>query len=130
MSNLEPGNLLGVAPAQLMSFPLDALKHVDRPSGPSSDPPGETPVSAVTAPPLAAVVDTASPSPVLLERSTPELRASFLRVWERLPSHLRAVAFDLHGPDWTPLAIEQLGDVLSIWVTFSPNPRRILVPTP
>ena len=95
-----------------MSFPLDALKHVDRPSGPSSDPPGETPVSAVTAPPLAAVVDTASPSPVLLERSTPELRASFLRVWERLPSHLRAVAFDLHGPGWTPLAIEQLGDVL------------------
>ena len=25
---------------------------------------------------------------------------------------MRAVAFDLHGPGWTPLAIEQLGDVL------------------
>ena len=54
----------------------------------------------------------ASPSPALLERLTPEQRASFLRVWERLPSHLRAVAFDLHSPGWTPLAIEQLGDVL------------------
>ena len=101
VSNLEPGDLLGVAQAPLMSVPLDALQLVGRPSGLSSDPPGVTPVSAVTAPPLAAVVDTASPSPVLLERSTPELRASFLRVWERLPSQLRAVAFDLHGPGWT-----------------------------
>ena len=41
-----------------------------------------------------------------------EQRASFLRVWERLPSHLRAVVFDLHGQGWTPLAIEQLGDVI------------------
>ena len=48
----------------------------------------------------------------MLERLTPEQRASFLHVWERLPSHLRAVAFDLHGPGWTPLAIEQLGDVI------------------
>ena len=88
-----------------MSVPLDALQHVGRPSGLSSDPPGVTPVSAVTAPPLAAVAATASPSPALLESLTPEQRASFLRVWERLPSHLRAVAFDLHGPGWTPLVI-------------------------
>ena len=74
--------------------------------------PAVTPVSAVTASPLAAAAATASPSPALLERLTPEQRSSFLRVWERLPSHLHAFEFDLHGPDWTPWAIEQLGDVL------------------
>ena len=109
MSNLEPGDLLGVAHAPLMCVPLDALQHDGRPS---SDPPGVTPVSAVTASSLAAAAATASPSPALLEHLTPEQRGSFLRVWERLPSHLWAVAFDLHGPGWTPLAMEQLGDVL------------------
>ena len=104
--NPEPGDLLGVAPAPLMSVPLDALQHDGRPSGPSSDLPGVTPVSAATASPLAAVATTASPSPALLERLTPEQCASFLRVWERLPPHLRAVAFDLHGPGWTPLSIK------------------------
>ena len=111
MSNLEPGDLIGVAHAPLMCVPLDALQHDGRPSGPSSDPPGVTPVSAVTASPLASVAATASLSPALLERLAPEQRASFLRVWERLPSRLRVDAFDLHGPGWT-LAIEQLGDVL------------------
>ena len=128
VSNLEPGDLLGVTHAPLMSVPLDALQHVGRSSGLPSDPPGVTPVSAVTAPPLAAVAAPASPSPALLERLTPEQRASFLCVWERLPSHLRAVAFDLHGPGWTPLAIEQLGGVLLL--TFFPSPRRILVLVP
>ena len=99
MSNLEPGDVLGVAHVPLMSVPLDDLQHVGRPSGLSSHLPGVTPVSAVTAPPLAAVAAPASPSPALLERLTPEQRASFLRVWERLPSHLRVVAFDLHGSD-------------------------------
>ena len=112
VSNLEPGDLLGVAHAPLISVPLDALQHVGRPSGLSSDPPGVTPVSAVRDPPLAAVAAPASTSWALLQGLTSEQRASFLRVWERLPSHLRAVAFDLHGPGWTPLAIKQLGDVL------------------
>ena len=62
VSNLEPGDLLGVAHALLMSVPLDALQHVGRPSGFSSDPPGVTPVSAVTAPPLASVAAPASVS--------------------------------------------------------------------
>ena len=35
-----------------------------------------------------------------------------LRVWTRLPLHLRKVAFDLRGIDWTREAIEQMGDVL------------------
>ena len=112
VSNLEPGDLLGVAHAPLLCVPLEALQHEGRPSSPSSDPPGVTPISAVPASPLAAAAATASPSPALLERLNPEQRASSQRVWERLPSHLRAVAFHLHGPGWTPVAIEQLGDVL------------------
>ena len=67
------------------------------------------PVSAVTVPPLAAP---ASPSPALLARLSPEQCASFLRDRARLPLHLREVAFDLHGTDWTPEATEQLGDAL------------------
>jgi len=39
-------------------------------------------------------------------------RSSFLSVWNRLPPHLRDIAFDLHDPGWTPTVIEQLGDVL------------------
>ena len=42
-----------------------------------------------------------------------------MRVWERRPSHVRAVAFDLHGADWTPLPIEQLGDVLCYFADVS-----------
>ena len=68
-----------------------------------------SPVSAVKASPLAAP---ASRSPALRGRFSSEQRVSFLRVWARLPLHLRHVAFDLHGTDWTPGAIEQLGTVL------------------
>ena len=106
MSNLEPGDFLGVTHAPLSCVPLDALQHGGRPSGPPSDPPGVTLVSAVSATPPAAVAATASPSPALLEHLTPDQRASFLHVWERPPSHLHAVAFGLHGPGWTPFAIE------------------------
>ena len=52
------------------------------------------------------------PSPALKERLRTTQRSAFLRVWARLPPHLREVAFDLHGPVWDPPAIEQLGDVL------------------
>ena len=128
VSNLDPGDILGVAHAPRMCVPLDALQQDGRPSGSFSAPPGVTPIIAVTASPLAAAAATALPSPALLKRLTPEQHASFLRVWERLPSHLRAVALDLRGPDWTPLAIEQLGDVLYNFGDVLPRPRRILVP--
>ena len=112
MADLKPGDMLGVVHAPLICVPLDVLQHDSRAPGFSSDPPAMTPISAVTASPLAAAAATASPSPALLWRLTSEQRASFLRAWERLPTHLCAVAFDFHGPDWIPLAIEQLGDVL------------------
>ena len=130
VSNLEAGDLLGVAHAPLMSVRLDALQHVGRPSGLSSEPPGVTPVSAVTAPPLAAVTAPASPSPALLECLTPETRASFMCVWERLPSHLRAVAFDLHGPAGPLSQSNSWVMFFAILLTFFPNPIRTLVLVP
>ena len=54
----------------------------------------------------------ALPSPALLERLTPEQRVSFLCIWDSLPTHLRDIFFDSHSPDWTSVAIVQLGDVL------------------
>ena len=52
------------------------------------------------------------PSPTLMERFNPAQRFAFLRVWARLPTHLREIAFDSHDPDWDPPTIEQLGNVL------------------
>ena len=51
------------------------------------------------------------PSPTLMERLNPAQRSAFLRVWARLPTHLREIAFDPHDPGWDPPTIEQLGDV-------------------
>ena len=130
VANLEPGDVLGVAHAPLMCLPLSVMQHDSRPPGLSSGPPPVTPTSDVAASPVAAATAMTLPLPTLLERLTPEQRASFLRAWERLPSHLPAVAFDLHGPDWTPLAIEQLGDVLCVFPDVFPSLRRMLVRAP
>ena len=40
-------------------------------------------------------------------------RSSFLQTWNRLPPLMREIAFDLHGPGWTPTVITQLGKVLA-----------------
>ena len=106
---LEPGDILGVAHAPLLSVPLNVLQQDNRAPSPPSGLSEVSSVSAVIASPVAAP---ASPSPALLERLSPEQRASFLHVWARLSLHLREVAIDLHGTDWTPEAIEQLGDAL------------------
>ena len=47
------------------------------------------------------------PSPALLERLKSDQRSSFLRVWARLPPHLREIAFNFHDPGWTAPVIEQ-----------------------
>ena len=60
---------------------------------------------------VAAVSETALPSPALIERFFPEQRGSFLRAWDRLPVNLRGIAFELRSPEWIPVAIERLGDV-------------------
>ena len=86
VANLEPGDILGAAHAPLMCVPLHAMRHDSRAPGLSSGPPAVTLISAVTASSLAAAAAATSPSPALLERLIPEQHASFLRVWERLPS--------------------------------------------
>ena len=60
--------------------------------GPSSGPPAATNISAVTGSPFAASAAPPSLSPTLPKRLTAEHRASFLHVWERLPTYLRSVA--------------------------------------
>ena len=54
-----------------------------------------------------------APSTPLLERLSTDQRSSFLQTWNRLPSHMREITFDLHGPGWTPTIILQLGEVLA-----------------
>ena len=49
---------------------------------------------------------------------------------EGLPSHLRAVSLDLYGPDWAPLTIEQLGDVLCNFADVFSKFKTDLVPAP
>ena len=109
--DLELGDLVGVAHAPLLRVPLDALQHATRVAEPHPGQTANCQVSAVTS-----SLDTGeaaslvtSPSTTLLERLNPDQRSSFLRVWARLPPHLREIAFD---PGWTPPAIEQPGDVL------------------
>ena len=55
VSNLEPGDILGVTHAPLMCVPLGAFQHDGRSSGPSSGPPGVTPLSAVMTSPQASL---------------------------------------------------------------------------
>ena len=49
VANLAPGAIVGVAHAQLMYVPLDAMQHDSRPPGFSSGLPAVTPISADTA---------------------------------------------------------------------------------
>lgn len=105
VADLKPGDILGVARDPLMRVLLDVLPHDSQAAVSSSDSSAVLSVSAVRASPPAARAAPVSPSPALLQRLNPEQYASFLRVRASLPSHLRAVAFDLHDSDWTPSAI-------------------------
>ena len=114
VADLEPGDLVGFADAPLLRIPLGALHHPIQAAGPH---PGQTSDSQVSA--VASSTDTEGiapavppPSPTLTERLNPAQRSAFLRVWARLPPHLREIAFDLHDPGWDPPTIEQPGDVL------------------
>ena len=109
VADLESGDNLDVIHGPLLSVPMDVLQQDNRAPSPPFGLSEVAPVSAVTASPLA---PPAPPSPALLERLSPEQRASFLRVWARLTLHLRALSSDLHSTDWTPEAIELLGGVL------------------
>ena len=125
VADLEPGDLVGVAHAPLLSVPLGALQHATHASEPHPCHFADCQVSTVMSSPdtgeAASAVTT--PSPALLKRLNSDQRTSFLRIWARLPPNLTEIAFDLHDPGWTPPAIEQLGDVLCEFpdVFFTPK---------
>ena len=134
VADLEPGDLVGVAHSPFLNFPLGALQHATHAAEPHPGQAAHCRVSAVTSSPDTgeAAPAVTPPSPALLERLNPDRRSSFLRVWVRLPPHLREIAFDMHDPGWAPPAIEQLGDVLcefpdvfftSCLLYTSPSPR-------
>ena len=114
VADLEPGDLVGVAHAPFLNFPLGALQHATHAAEPHPGQAAHCRVSAVTSSPDTgeAAPAVTPPSPALLKRLNPDRRSSFLRVWVRLPPHLREIAFDLHDPDCPPPVVEELGDVL------------------
>ena len=122
VADLEPGDLVGVTDAPLLRIPLGALQHPTQAAGPHLGQTSDSQVSAVASSTGADGIAPAVPptSPTLMERLNPAQRSAFLRVWARLPPHLREIAFGLNDPGWDPPAIEQLGHVLCAFpVVFS-----------
>lgn len=125
VTDLEPGDVLGVAHA-----PLVALQYDSRASAPFSSPPAVHQVRPFRT----------RPSQLRQRQHRPRLpcssawlldqRGSFQRVWARPLLHLRAIAFDQHGPDWTFLAIEQLGAALCGCPNPFSKPKTDLVRAP
>ena len=70
------------------------------------------------------------PCPVLLRRRSDDQRKSFLRLWNRLPLHLRDITFDLHGSGWSSSVILFLRDVLCDFPTFFLHLRQISARAP
>ena len=105
---------LGSPTLQILNVPLGAMRHAAHAAELHPGQFADCQVSAVMSSPDAgeAASVVTPPSPALLERLNSDQRFSFLRVWARLPPHLREVAFGLHDPGWTPPVIEQVGDVL------------------
>ena len=103
VGDLEPGDLVGVAHAPLLSVPLGALQYATHAAEPHPGQIANYQVSSVRSSPDTSETSSAvaPPSPALPERLNPDHRPSFLRVWARLPPHLREIAFDLHDPGWT-----------------------------
>ena len=106
-ADLEPCDLFGVAHAPLTRVPIDVVQSTNSTTDVSQ-------VSAVSDSPHAAAAATASPTPTLFERLTPDQCDSFLCMWTRLPLQLSLDAFDLHGPELTPLAKNE-----NSWATSS-----------
>ena len=70
-TGIEPGDLLGVAHAPLMCAPIAVFQRTN--SAPAVSPPtNASEVAAFSEASLAAAAATASPSPALLQRLTPE----------------------------------------------------------
>lgn len=116
---LELGDLLGAASTPLLPNTLK-LPSFAAPTEPAVEATATAVTSArvhavrnnsgVTAP---ASIDEVPLKPSdLLDRLADHQRSSVLRLWDRLPVHMRGIGFDLHGPGWSPEAIDRLADAL------------------
>ena len=132
-AELEPGAILGTAAAPLLRVPVETLTKSftsstsstssTSPSSNSSAPSPSTTASRVnTVDPNPEARQPSNPPPAppppkpppqeLMDRLSEAQRSSFSRLWDRLPSHMHAIAFDLHDPGWSPEAIDRLADAL------------------
>ena len=115
LTDLEPGDLPGTSSSPLMQISVSALQGLPTASPPTSvdtdvlalhdKPPVHDDGTPPADPPK-------TPNRKLLERLTADQRTGFLRLWDRLPLHLRDVSFDLRGSGWSPLVITALGGIL------------------
>ena len=115
-TDLEPGDRLGTSSSPLIPIPPSALQDpsTEHPPTPSDvhalhD---NIPVAVDASSPNDASTLRTTPCPKLLERLDDSQRECFLRIWDRIPLHLRDITFDLHGSGWSPAVINALGDVL------------------
>ena len=110
------GQLLGYAQAPLLRTalsdvcpPADTSTSTDTPKTPGPPPRQTSDPMLVTNPPEAPDPE---PPAALLDRFSPEQRASFQKLWEDIPPHLRHIVFDLSGDGWTPTVIDRLRSIL------------------
>ena len=91
VADLEPGDLVWVVHAPLLSVPLDAVQHTTHAAEPNSGQFADCQVEAVTfsSDTGEAASAVTPPSPAVLEQLNPDPRSSFLCVWARLPPHSR-----------------------------------------
>eukprot|EP00752_Nemacystus_decipiens_P012512 g11082.t1 len=155
-AEIEPGTILGYASAPLLRVPLDSVEEdpVSAPhhsSVPGPVIPGDDVAHEPGAPPATcedpfvhavsgAAASPSRPSPpkppptkgpttppaALLTRLTDQQRDSFVKLWDKIPPHLRAITFDLHGEGWTPDVIDNLATVLCDYQdVFSKSPTDL-----
>ena len=121
---LEPGDLLGVEHALWMRAPIAVIQSTN--SAPAVSPPTNAPEVAAISDPSRSSCSHGLTLAYPLERLTPEQRVSFLRVWHRLPKHLREITFDSHDKGVDPCGHRGTRRrPPRIFRMFFPAPKRI-----
>ena len=97
---------MGTASSPLLRVPLETLAIQDTPK----DYPAPQPDTA----PTADNTDFPDEPPAdLIGRLDDRQRASFLRLWDTVPPHIRRVNFALDATGWDPTAIDALSSTLT-----------------
>ena len=114
---IQPGEVLGVSDTPLVRIPITVFDGLtpdsDLGDQDSTAPPQDQSCGTLVGNVRIAEAPEPEPPPAeLLGRLDEKQRDAFVEVWDRLPSHLRTINFDLVGSDWSPEVIRQLGDVL------------------